>query len=723
MAFPQTGILDSFVRANEMPLNQTNWYDLIGVIVSGNQAKASAYDSYSGLSFYDTSFGPDCDAYVTIPTIDLGIQNQARVLARYDPDAENGYSVNASYLGGGGSDEIELDRWDGGGNTPLAIYAVTLADGDAIGIRCEGNNISAYHYTLGAWALLGTQVDATYPGAGLCGLFVTANATTTDSIALENFGAGNETGAAFPEPGVIDNFNRANEGPPPSSAWVDQFVMGVVGNEGAARQASTNNYDAPAVWRTVFPANQESYVEIVTRQDDTMVQTVLARYQDASNYVAIATSRDDGAGDTISIGEVVSGAGATIGGPYTIIYQDGDSIGIRCVGTTIEAWYKPVAGAWGQLGIGTTTLPPAPGYVGLVVYGTTTRLSGFGGGAYVAPNNTTTDPCIECARLGNPFAPPAELDWYIAPDGQSYQFDNARDDILLAFQGYGMPGINYISQQGPFQHGETLLDYRLAPRVIQLEHRRQGCDRYDYWDNRGGILNILRPNRQLPNSFELGKLRKVLPGNVKRDIDVLVQQGPQFAARNDGGDWLDFTDTIQFIAPDPTFYDPDTITVIWAVTDTGGLKFYSAFALDELKSPWVFGTDVVTGSVQVHYNGTWLAYPTIYFVGPLNSPMIENQTTGETIQLSYNIPAGETVTVALPFGNKTVKSNTGANLIGYVTTGSDLATFHIAPEPEANWCGTPPRPCGLNTFSVSGGAGVIGQTQIRMTYNVRFIGI
>lgn len=322
------------------------------------------------------------------------------------------------------------------------------------------------------------------------------------------------------------------------------------------------------------------------------------------------------------------------------------------------------------------------------------------------------------------FRQPIELDYYFSPDGLRYAFDNGRDILLMSFDGLGMPGIDYITEQGPFQHGQTLLDYRLQPRIIQMMHRRVAPDRQGYWENRADAINLLRPNRQLSGSFGMGKLRKVMPGNITRDIDVIVQQGPLFSAhQQDVLDEYEWTETIRFIAGDPTFYDPDQVVTTWVVSELGGLYFYSVAYPDDLFFPVSFGTDVINASASIHYTGTWHAFPTIYITGPINQPVVQNSATGEKIQIAYNVSTGEVVTISLPFGSKSVTNNVGTNLIGTVTSDSDLATFHIAPEPEAAWCGTHPRPCGLNTFSVSGGGGVVGLTQISMTYNTRFIGI
>jgi len=69
----------------------------------------------------------------------------------------------------------------------------------------------------------------------------------------------------------------------------------------------------------------------------------------------------------------------------------------------------------------------------------------------------------------------------------------------------------------------------------------------------------------------------------------------------------------------------------------------------------------------------------------------------------------------LEFGNKLVTSSIHGNLYGQITGDSDLATFRIAPEPEATG--------GVNTINVTGGGALIGTTAVTVSYNTRYIGI
>ena len=329
--------------------------------------------------------------------------------------------------------------------------------------------------------------------------------------------------------------------------------------------------------------------------------------------------------------------------------------------------------------------------------------------------------------------PQREFDYYIPPDcpveddgtiaadnlDLIYQFNDREDKWLLSFTGMGMPPIEYIRQQGPLQHGETYLDFRLRARIVQFVHRHNGrCSRQNYWNNRGTILNFLRPNRQGVDSFGLGRLRKILPNGDMRDVGAIVQQGPAFMPRNPGvWDEWSFTETIRFVCPDPTFFDPAQETVTWTVDVVDGLLFYdAATAPDHLVFPdtALFASGALSGSASVTYTGTWLTYPTITFTGPVTNPIIENATLGVRIALDYTLVAGEVITVTTAYGNKTIENAAGTNLIGTLTDDSDL-DFYIAPAPTA--------PGGVNVFNAWGGEAILGASEIAMTYHTRYIGI
>lgn len=290
---------------------------------------------------------------------------------------------------------------------------------------------------------------------------------------------------------------------------------------------------------------------------------------------------------------------------------------------------------------------------------------------------------------------------YFDPLGNKYPLTVGVDRVVMTESGFGMPPIEYVTQRGVYQHGETAVAYYLRPRTIQLLIRHKYCDRNAYWAGRAALLDILRPNKLL--CIVPGTLRKITPNGTKRDIKVLIDQGPEFAPRETTS-WNEFgyVEDLRFIAHDPVWYNPTLKTVTLDLsTSTGQLVFPITF-------PISFGNISSTG-VSVAYAGNWQSYPTIYIYGPIDQPVITNVTTGEIIALAAAIPAGDIVTITLAFGAKSIINLAGTDLIATVTASSNFGTFHLEP--------------GNNLFTIAGNSIDPAVTKFVLEYYERYIGI
>ena len=288
-----------------------------------------------------------------------------------------------------------------------------------------------------------------------------------------------------------------------------------------------------------------------------------------------------------------------------------------------------------------------------------------------------------------------------------YSFHDNGERALMSFTGWGMPAIDYVTQKGPYQHGLTVLDYRLQPRVIQMTHRRTGGCRDDYWDHRLSFINALRPNRGVGGCLHRARLRKVFEDGSKRDLYVMIEKGPMFEPR--GRDWDEWSimETIRFIAHDPIIFNPTQQNATWTLAASNELVFPITF-------PIFFGGSILNDILNVTYNGTWMTYPVITILGPLNGARIINNSTDEQIELNFDVQAGKTITIDLNYGAKTVVNQDGTSYIGSVSSDSDLATFHIAPAPEVAG--------GVNELVVEG-ASADANTAVSITWNDKYIGI
>lgn len=255
---------------------------------------------------------------------------------------------------------------------------------------------------------------------------------------------------------------------------------------------------------------------------------------------------------------------------------------------------------------------------------------------------------------------------YFTPDNVEFMLSSPW--YVIQEDGFGMPPLEFVTQRGPFQHGETVKGVWLRPRIIQLLVRREACSRSEYWDLRAALINTLRTNRT--SNHTPGRLRKYLANGQVRELFAYPSEGPGFPS-HDPNEWQQFSvqDTIRFTCYDPVARDPNIKTLVYASSGAVGI-FPLTFPITIAS----FGT-----SGPITYLGNWDTYPTITINGPVTGPFIRNLTTGEVISLNYTVPSARSVTINLEYGRKTVTLDDGTNLVGYVTADSDLGAFHLQP--------------------------------------------
>jgi len=300
-----------------------------------------------------------------------------------------------------------------------------------------------------------------------------------------------------------------------------------------------------------------------------------------------------------------------------------------------------------------------------------------------------------------------EFAYYIAPDGLQYPlFGGSR--VMLSWQDFGMRPLDYLTERGPFQHGETVRDYRFRSRTVTMQMFEGGRCRQDWYCHEGQLIDALRPNRS--STAQGGKLLLVLPDYTEREIGARITRGPS-------GDWnaegsrlgADLQETMQFFCPDP-FWNDVQPNLVEAVIDIDSSCLPVCL-------PTCLGANIINQTFDVMYCGTWDGDTlTILITGPIEAPIIANLTTGKQIKLNYTVAAGEAITIDIQPNQVTVTNNYGVNLIGAVNNLSDLVTFGLAARGDLT-------PTGLNQINMIGSGGVAGVTSIAVTYLTRHVSV
>jgi len=277
------------------------------------------------------------------------------------------------------------------------------------------------------------------------------------------------------------------------------------------------------------------------------------------------------------------------------------------------------------------------------------------------------------------------LNGYDASTGLTFNY--------LGDQGFGLAPLHRITQRGPMQQGDSDVDFRLDPRILQIPLFVATTTIDDYYAARGRLLSVFSP------SNTVGTLT-VTTTAWARSIDVKVLGGMSFDTDPRVGYALRVV--VQLRADDPTWYDATPHTVAGASGIAGTATAYPVIY------PRTYGTANINTTTSFAYDGTWLAYPVITAIGPITGLVITNNTTGQIITTIGSIAAGRTYTYDLRYGRKTVYDDLGNNQIATVAASSTLATWAIV--------------TGINSISIAASASA-SPAAVSIVYYTRFVGI
>jgi hypothetical protein len=180
--------VDSFNRRNENPL-ANGWSNGIGGTVETGlrvQGNVLACTKSTTCTAWRTNpaFGPDTEVWARVSTLP-GNGNQVRLYARLQnagSATHSGYVLRANQLAG--TDEVLLERIDGGASVTRLTIARELAVGDTLLLRVKGSTLEAWLKRGSTWSLLGSVEDSTYAAAGRVGLGIRGKTGR-----LDDFGA------------------------------------------------------------------------------------------------------------------------------------------------------------------------------------------------------------------------------------------------------------------------------------------------------------------------------------------------------------------------------------------------------------------------------------------------------------------------------------------------------------------------------------------------------
>ena len=257
----------------------------------------------------------------------------------------------------------------------------------------------------------------------------------------------------------------------------------------------------------------------------------------------------------------------------------------------------------------------------------------------------------------------------------------------LGDQGFGLAPLHRITTRGPLQHGDSDIDFRLDPRILQIpllvKNESASAPKARHYSIREALLNIFNPNSSGVLQVTIGTTDGTTPTVIAYQINVKVLGGLTFDVDPTS---YNVRTVVQLRADDPTWYDA-------TVPDGRRVNYLNAN---------INGTQVITTG------GNWPTFPIIRLNGPITNPTITNNTTGQSIAITATITAGNWFDIDLSYGKKTVVENLSTNRISTVSASSNLATWSLIP--------------GNNTIAITGSV-TTAATNAAFEFFPRYTGI
>ncbi|HKR58874.1 MAG TPA: fibronectin type III domain-containing protein [Pyrinomonadaceae bacterium] len=242
-------------------------------------------------------------------------------------------------------DSFRIERCQGAGCTNFA--EITTVAANAVSYSNTGLTASTtYRYRIRA-----------YKGGGTSAYSNTASASTQSVL--------------FPTTSILDNFNRANAGPPPSSNWAGPIQLAFPGLKVDTNTCLPIAAGGQGYWSAAsFGPDQEAYAKVPTfgnSYEGVWLRVSNPNTFNVTGYVVHFYKAGFGT-NTIRVFRLNnSSSGTQLGADIPQTIADGDSIGASIVGNVITVYYKIGSGAWTSLGTRIDNTYSSSGRIGLEI--------------------------------------------------------------------------------------------------------------------------------------------------------------------------------------------------------------------------------------------------------------------------------------------------------------------------------------------------------------------
>jgi hypothetical protein len=474
---------------------------------------------------------------------------------------------------------------------------------------------------------------------------------------------------AFPTTPILDDFDRADEGPPPSSSWTN-YSFGYTGGLCIVSNQCVASVDGgvprASYWSTPFNANCEVYFTLDNlRSPIDNTKNLYIRFNPTTGVsyqlqiFALSTGTE--------LALIVNRPVQLILGTYSTTLSTGDRFGLRAIGSTISVWYAPVAtGIWSEVITANDSNVTAGGNLMVCMNSagpSQDAIRDFGGGDYIAPPNGYS---------------------IITPDGVTVNLSAAGLGVNPGIpDGFGLAPITHRTSKLYRSAGALLNGIDIEPRIVTITISAIAASQEALHAVRAGLWAALRWNRTLTDPPPPSRLRYTANGKTA-DLYVHYLSDVQGNAGNAQNLQLI---GVRLIAYDPMWYAVTPITDTLDFVDsaaTQGFMGRNSLAWSNCGLTWT-DSDFLAVAVSNDGNTVYLGggFTDINHVG-INRIVSYDRTTGTWSAMGTGFDNAVRALAVAPNGDVYAG--------GSFTTADGGAAMHVAMWDGAAW-----NACGAGT--------------------------
>jgi hypothetical protein len=363
--FPSVAQIDDYNRADGAL--GANYAGIATAAIATNRVAGSGASN----SFYWNAgdFGPDVEAEIELAAIPTAPADRIVLQIRHPIGVLNFYQATIDVLADG-TWTVSIHRVDGGVETTLSsVNGAAWVAGDRLGIKMIGSDISVYRRPVGSGSgtLVLSATDATYAVAGKVRIVWTGTVTR-----LDNLRAGTPAGGEFPPVTLVDDLNRADGAL--GLSWAGITGAAVMGNRMGSATSPANAY-----WNVDYGPDLQAEVKVAVQPPapaDAVYLQIRHPIAALNFYEAVLYRLADG---TFHAGIWREDAGAiTILSSVNLpTWTDGDSLGIKAVGSSLKLYMRNAVGLATELLEVTDATYGVAGKIRLAWSGAAIRLDDF----------------------------------------------------------------------------------------------------------------------------------------------------------------------------------------------------------------------------------------------------------------------------------------------------------------------------------------------------------